>query len=65
MGTLYENIVVLCNERSIKPGRVCNDLGLSRGLMPVLHPQGLGNAAAISSGDGRYRNLASRSRLER
>jgi len=36
MGTLYENIVVLCNERNIKPGRVCNDLGLSRGLMTDL-----------------------------
>jgi len=36
MGTLYKNIVVLCNKRNIKPGRVCNDLGLSRGLMTDL-----------------------------
>ena len=36
MGTLYDNISHLCDERRIKPGKVCNDLGLSRGLMTDL-----------------------------
>ena len=36
MGTLYDNIRLLCDGRNIKPGKVCNDLGLSRGLMTDL-----------------------------
>ena len=36
MGELYENIAALCAQRGVKPGRVCADLGLSRGLMTDL-----------------------------
>lgn len=36
MGTLYENILELCNRRNIRPGRLCDELGLSRGLMTDL-----------------------------
>ena len=36
MGNLYETIQNLCTERGIKPGRVCDDLGLSRGLITDL-----------------------------
>ena len=36
MGSLYENILSLCQERSIRPGRLCDDLGLSRGLITDL-----------------------------
>ena len=36
MGNLYESIQTLCRERGIKPGRVCDDLGLSRGLITDL-----------------------------
>lgn len=36
MGTLYENILSLCNQRNIRPGRLCDELGLSRGLMTDL-----------------------------
>ncbi len=36
MANLYETIEKLCAERSIRPGRLCGDLGLSRGLMTDL-----------------------------
>lgn len=36
MGTLYENISKLCTERNIKPGKMCADTGISRGLITDL-----------------------------
>jgi transcriptional regulator with XRE-family HTH domain len=36
MANLYETIEMLCAERNIRPGRLCDDLGLSRGLMTDL-----------------------------
>ena len=36
MGSLYENIQQLCAAKGIRPGRLCDDLGLSRGLMTDL-----------------------------
>lgn len=36
MGTLYENISNLCDEKGIKPGRMCNDIEISRGLITDL-----------------------------
>lgn len=36
MGNMYERIVVLCEQRGIKPGRVCAETGLSRGMMSDL-----------------------------
>ena len=36
MGTLYENIKELCEERGIKGGKMCVDLGLSKSLMTDL-----------------------------
>ncbi len=36
MGNLYENILALCQQRGIRPGRLCDELGLSRGLMTDL-----------------------------
>ena len=36
MANLYETIDMLCQERGIRPGRLCTDLGLSRGLMTDL-----------------------------
>ena len=35
-GNLYETIVALCNQRGIRPGRLCDELKLSRGLMTDL-----------------------------
>ena len=36
MDNLYENIVLLCEKAGIRPGRLCDELGISRGLMTDL-----------------------------
>lgn len=36
MGNLYETIQTLCDQKGIKPGRLCAELGISRGLMTDL-----------------------------
>ena len=36
MGNLYETIQTLCKEKGVRPGRMCDELGLSRGLMTDL-----------------------------
>lgn len=36
MGSLYENILSLCQSKNIRPGRLCDELELSRGLMTDL-----------------------------
>lgn len=36
METLYDRIVTLCEANGIRPGRLCAELGLSRGLMTDL-----------------------------
>ena len=36
MYNLYEAIENLCQQRGIRPGHLCNELGLSRGLMTDL-----------------------------
>ena len=36
MGTLYENIMSLCETKSVKPGKMCNDIEISRGLITDL-----------------------------
>ena len=36
MGNLYENIQSLCESQNIRPGRLCDELGISRGLMTDL-----------------------------
>lgn len=36
MENLYLRIEALCEKRGIRPGRLCNDLGLSRGLVTDL-----------------------------
>ncbi len=36
MGNLYETIQILCKEKGVRPGRMCDELGLSRGLMTDL-----------------------------
>lgn len=36
MENLYESIERLCAQKGIRPGRLCNDLGLSRGLITDL-----------------------------
>lgn len=36
MYNLYETISSLCTEKGIKPGRMCNELGISRGAITDL-----------------------------
>ena len=36
MGNLYENILTLCQSKGIRPGRLCDDLQISRGLITDL-----------------------------
>lgn len=46
MGTLYENIMSLCAERGIKGGRMCTELGISKGLLTDLK---MGRRSGISA----------------
>ena len=36
MGTLYKNIIGLCEERGIKGGKMCTDIGMSKGILTDL-----------------------------
>ncbi len=36
MSALYESIKRLCDERGIKPGKMCTEIGISRGLISDL-----------------------------
>ncbi len=36
MGKLYDNINALCEEKGIKPSKMCADIGISRGLITDL-----------------------------
>ena len=36
MANLYERILALCERDGIRPGRLCDELGISRGLMTDL-----------------------------
>lgn len=36
MGILYENIIALCEERGIKGGKMCTDIGMSKGILTDL-----------------------------
>lgn len=46
MGTLYENIITLCEERGIKGGKMCTDIGMSKGILTDLK---MGRQAGISA----------------
>ena len=36
MGNLYKTIMILCDERGIKGAKMCNDVGISKGLLTDL-----------------------------
>lgn len=46
MGTLYENIIGLCEERGIKGGKMCTDIGMSKGILTDLK---MGRQSGISA----------------
>ena len=46
MGTLYEKIIALCNEKGIKGGKMCTDIGMSKGILTDLK---MGRQSGIST----------------
>ena len=36
MGSLYDNIIALCESKGIKGGKMCTDTGISKGLLTDL-----------------------------
>lgn len=46
MGNLYRNIQGLCEAKGIRPGRLCDELNLSRGLMTDLK---MGRKSGVSA----------------
>ena len=46
MGTLYHNILALCERRGIKGGKLCTDLSISKGLLTDLK---MGRRTGISA----------------
>jgi transcriptional regulator with XRE-family HTH domain len=46
LGTLYNNIIELCNERGIKGGKMCTDIGMSKGILTDLK---MGRQSGISA----------------
>ena len=46
MGTLYENIISLCESRGIKGGKMCTDIGMSKGILTDLK---MGRQTGISA----------------
>lgn len=46
MGTLYESIMSLCDERGIKGGRMCVEAGISKGLLTDLK---MGRRSGVSA----------------
>lgn len=45
MATLYETIIALCKERGIKGGKMCTDIGMSKGILTDLK---MGRQTSIS-----------------
>lgn len=46
MGTLYKNIIRLCEEKGIKGGKMCTDIGISKGILTDLK---MGRQSGISA----------------
>lgn len=46
MATLYDNIVALCESRGIKGGKMCTDIGISKGLLTDLK---MGRRSGVSA----------------
>ena len=46
MGNLYNNIISLCEERGIKGGKMCTDIGMSKGILTDLK---MGRQTGISA----------------
>ena len=49
MGRLYENIIALCEKKGIKGGKMCSDLGLSKGLLSDLKSGRRSGVSAVTA----------------
>lgn len=46
MGILYDNIIALCKQRGIKGGKMCTDIGISKGILTDLK---MGRQTSVSA----------------
>ena len=46
MGTLYDKIISLCEEKGVKGGKMCTDIGMSKGILTDLK---MGRQSGIST----------------
>ena len=46
MGSLYETIIALCESKGIKGGKMCTDIGISKGLLTDLK---MGRRSGVSA----------------
>ena len=49
MGNLYENIASLCESRGIKGGKLCTDIGISKGLLTDLKMRRRTGVSAVTA----------------
>ena len=49
LGRLYENIIALCERNGIKGGKMCSDLGLSKGLLSDLKSGRRSGVSAVTA----------------
>ncbi len=46
MGILYDNIIALCKQKGIKGGKMCTDIGISKGILTDLK---MGRQTSVSA----------------
>ena len=46
MNNLYDRIIILCNQKGIKGGKMCTDIGISKGILTDLK---MGRAKGLSA----------------
>ena len=49
MSTLYKNIIALCNEKGVKGGKMCTDIGISKGLLTDLKMERRSGVSAVTA----------------
>ena len=49
MSTLYKNIIALCDEKGVKGGKMCTDIGISKGLLTDLKMERRSGVSAVTA----------------
>ena len=49
MSILYENIAALCKEKGIKGAKLCNDIGMSKGILTDLKMERRSGVSAVTA----------------